>query len=68
MTKPARPPIAVSTTASIKNCESILSLVAPTALRTPISFVRSVTETSMMFITPMPPIISATNEIAVSTR
>ena len=28
---------------------------APMALRTPISRVRSVTETSMMFITPMPP-------------
>jgi hypothetical protein len=28
---------------------------APMALRTPISCVRSVTETSMMFITPMPP-------------
>ena len=31
---------------------------APTALRTPISRVRSVTDTSMMFITPMPPTIS----------
>ena len=28
---------------------------APMALRTPISRVRSVTDTSMMFITPMPP-------------
>ncbi len=45
----------------------MLARVAPTALRTPISFVRSVTETSMMFITPMPPIISATKEMAVST-
>jgi hypothetical protein len=33
----------------------------------PISLVRSVTETSMMFITPIPPIMSATKEIAVST-
>ena len=30
-------------------------LVAPTALRSPISRVRSVTETSMMFIIPTPP-------------
>ncbi len=40
---------------------------APTALRTPISRVRSVTETSMMFITPTPPIsseIDAMNTIA----
>jgi hypothetical protein len=29
--------------------------------------VRSVTDTSMMFITPIPPIISATKEIDVST-
>ena len=31
---------------------------APTAMRMPISWVRSVTETSMMFITPMPPTTS----------
>ena len=29
--------------------------VAPSALRTPISRVRSVTETSMMFMMPIPP-------------
>ena len=29
--------------------------VAPSALRSPISRTRSVTDTSMMFITPMPP-------------
>ena len=29
--------------------------VAPSALRRPISRIRSVTETSMMFMTPMPP-------------
>ena len=32
---------------------------APSALRTPISRMRSVTDTSMMFITPMPPTSSA---------
>ena len=32
--------------------------VAPNALRTPISRVRSVTDTSMMFMMPMPPTIS----------
>ncbi len=36
---------------------------APMALRTPISRVRSVTETSMIFITPMPPTIKPTDEI-----
>jgi len=38
---------------------------APRALRTPISRVRSVTATSMMFITPMPPTSSAMDEISV---
>ena len=33
----------------------MLPRVAPSALRTPISRVRSVTETSMMFMIPMPP-------------
>ena len=36
---------------------------APIALRMPISRVRSVTDTSMMFITPMPPTIRPTDEI-----
>ena len=36
---------------------------APIALRTPISRVRSVTDTSMMFITPMPPTIRPTEEM-----
>ena len=39
-------------------------LRAPTAMRTPISLVRSVTETSMMFITPMPPTISEITAMA----
>ena len=38
--------------------------VAPTALRSPISRVRSVTDTSMMFITPTPPSVSVTTAIA----
>ena len=33
---------------------------APTAIRRPISRVRSVTDTSMMFMIPMPPTTSAT--------
>ena len=36
---------------------------APVAMRTPISRVRSVTDTSMMFITPMPP---TSSEIAAT--
>ena len=44
-----------STIASIINCIIITEFVAPKAFRSPISFVLSVTETSIMFITPIPP-------------
>ena len=40
--------------------------LAPSALRTPISRVRSVTEIIMIAITPMPPTISAIDEITTS--
>ena len=40
-------------------------VVAPSALRTPISRVRSLTATSMMFITPMPPRPSVTSPTTV---
>ena len=44
-----------------------MSLVlAPTACRRPISRVRSVTDTSMMFMMPMPPTISETEAMAAS--
>jgi len=45
---------------SRKNCRWISAVVAPSALRTPISRVRSFTATSMMFVTPMPPSASVT--------
>ena len=41
--------------ASMRNCMRMSVLVAPMALRIPISRVRSVTDTSMIFITPIPP-------------
>ena len=50
-----RPPTAHSVIASSVNCVRIVCLIAPIALLTPISRVRSVTLTSMMFITPTPP-------------
>ena len=55
---PLNPPITHSKIDSIKNCCKILPCRAPIAIRTPISLVRSVTDTSMMFITPMPPTTS----------
>ncbi len=41
---------------------------APIAMRMPISRVRSVTDTSMMFMIPMPPTISDTDAIAASSH
>src|SRR5690348_8497348 len=61
---PTMPPIAHKVIASRVNWNRMLRLVAPIALRTPISRVRSVTETSMMFMTPTPPTINPTLETA----
>ena len=51
---PMKPPIELVTAASMTNWERIVRRFAPSAFRIPISRVRSVTETSMMFITPTP--------------
>src|SRR3989449_7814492 len=59
---PSTPPINVSVAASTRNCHKISRRVAPMALRTPISRVRSVTETIMIAMTPIPPTSSATLE------
>ena len=45
--------------ASIRNCSRMVRRLAPMALRTPISRVRSTTDTNMMFMMPMPPTNSA---------
>ena len=52
---PMMPPRLVSTAASVRNCSRIRRFLAPMAFFRPISEVRSVTDTSMMFMTPMPP-------------
>ena len=52
---PSPHPIRLSINASIKNCIMITLRPAPMALRIPISLVLSVTDTSMMFIIPIPP-------------
>ena len=49
------PPIRQMIMASMINCIRIDWLVAPSAFLVPISLVRSVMDTSIMFITPMPP-------------
>ena len=55
---PIRPPSPDSVRASIRNWARMSRRRAPTALRMPISRVRSRTETSMMFMIPMPPTMS----------
>ena len=57
---PITPPSSESTTASTRNWSSTSRGCAPIARRMPISRVRSVTDTSMMFMMPMPPTTSDT--------
>ena len=52
--------------ASTRNCRSMSALRAPTAIRNPISRVRSVTETSIIFIIPIPPTIKETEATAAN--
>jgi hypothetical protein len=65
---PDPPPISERISASIRNCVVMSRLLPPIALRMPISRVRSVTETSMMFMMPMPATSSATPPIAVNPK
>src|SRR5438094_456842 len=64
---PTMPPTSVSVAASTRNCHRISRRVAPSALRTPISRVRSVTEIIMIALTPHPPTSSPTAERASIT-
>ena len=54
-TTPINPPSKLSTTASIMNWSKMSRDWAPTARRKPISLVRSVTLTNMIFMIPIPP-------------
>ena len=65
---PSTPPSEVRNAASIRNWKRISARRAPSALRTPISRVRSVTEIDMIAITPMPPTISAIDEMTISAK
>src|SRR5215211_4040128 len=65
---PTIPPLTVRATASSRNWRSTSRVRAPTALRSPISRVRSDTLTSMMFITPTPPTTSEMPAIEARTR
>jgi hypothetical protein len=63
---PTSPPINARIKASIKNCHRISRRLAPTAIRKPISRVRSVTETNMMFMMLIPPTTSETAATAIN--
>ena len=64
----SRPPISEISADSIRNCIRMSCGVAPTAFRMPISRVRSVTLTSMMFMMPMPPTMSDSRNGAQESR
>ena len=63
---PMRPPVTEMSTDSMRNWNEMTGPVAPTAMRRPISFVRSVTDTSMMFMMPMP--ATSSEKAAATTR
>ena len=52
---PSSLPTRLRMTASMRNCKRIWQRFALTAIRMPILLVRSVTETRMMFMLPIPP-------------
>ncbi len=52
---PSNPPVMLNTTLSVRNWRSISLFFAPTAFLIPISLVLSVTDTSIMFMIPIPP-------------
>ena len=67
-TTPMIPLEKVRTTASTRNCTLTSRLLAPMALRNPISRVRSVTVVSIMFMIPMPPTMSDMPATAARSR
>jgi prepilin-type processing-associated H-X9-DG protein len=64
---PISPPSKAMMADSIRNCRRMSRGVAPIALRMPISRVRSVTETSMMFMIPIPPTTSEMTATALNS-
>src|SRR5450759_3556480 len=52
---PITPPVILSKIDSVRNCNKISNPFPPIAIRSPISLVRSVTDTYIMFMIPIPP-------------
>jgi hypothetical protein len=65
---PGRPPSEVRNAASIRELKQNFRASRPERFATPISRVRSVTEIDMIAMTPIPPTISAIDEITMSAR
>ena len=65
---PMIPPVTLITTASMRNCIIIWLDLAPMDIRRPISLVRSVTDTYMMFMMPTPPTIREMKAMAARSR
>ena len=65
---PKIPPVPVTKMASMRNCFKISDDRAPIAFLIPISLVRSFTETSIIFMTPIPPTSNPMDEIKIMTR
>ncbi len=63
---PSNPPATERMIASRTNCQRISANFAPIAFLMPISLVRSVTDTSIMFMMPMPPTTSEIPAVAPS--
>lgn len=63
---PIIPPQTLITIDSIRNCSRIARFLAPNAFLIPISLVLSLTETSIIFIIPIPPTTSEMAAIAPS--
>ena len=67
MKVPATPPSTDSVTDSVRICQTMSRRLAPSALRRPISRVRSLTTISMMFMITMPPTTSDSATTPTST-
>jgi len=63
--RPAAPPKTVTTMASMRNWTKTCQPVAPSALRTPTSRIRSVNEASMILVMTIPP---TSNEMTPQAR
>ena len=67
MPMPMEPPRRLIKMDSMRNCKRMSRPRAPMAMRSPISLVRSVTETYMMFMIPIPPTNKLIPAMAVRT-